>query len=47
MIEINRKLDKSTFDNRLKDIYHNGIISPNVLLNHGIIDGYIGFDTIL
>lgn len=47
MIEINRKLDKSTFDDRLKDIYHNGIIQPNVLLKHGIIDGYTGFDAMI
>ncbi|CAD8169429.1 unnamed protein product [Paramecium pentaurelia] len=47
MIEINRKLDKSTFDDRQKDIYHNGIIQPNVLLKHGIIDGYTGFDAMI
>ncbi|CAD8194572.1 unnamed protein product [Paramecium octaurelia] len=47
MIEINRKLDKSTFDDRVKEVYHNGIVQPNVLLKHGIIDGYIGFDTMI
>ncbi|CAD8113524.1 unnamed protein product [Paramecium sonneborni] len=47
MIEINRKLDKSNYETRLQEIYRNGIIQPNLLLKHGIIDGFTGLDSII
>ncbi|CAK83896.1 unnamed protein product (macronuclear) [Paramecium tetraurelia] len=47
MIETNRKLDTSKYEDRQKDIYRNGIIAPNLLLKHGIIDGYTSLDNVL
>ncbi|CAD8199638.1 unnamed protein product [Paramecium octaurelia] len=47
MIETNRKLDNSKYEDRQNEIYRNGIIAPNLLLKHGIIDGYTSLDNML
>ena len=46
MIEQNRKLDKTSYQERVDKIYRNGLISPATLLAAGIIDGYTGLDAL-